>query len=60
MIDIARLLCQGRKASAMAAPLKISVNTIKTHLRRLFKKCRVHDRVSFVALVFYAAQAKNG
>ena len=51
-IAIARLLCQGWKAAAMARPLKISINTVKTHLRRLFKKCDVHDRASFVALVY--------
>ena len=59
-IDIARLLCLGRKAASMARPLKITTNTVKTHLRRLFKKCGVHDRASFVTLIFCTAQQGSG
>ncbi len=55
-IDIARLLCQGRKAGTIAGLLPINIGTVKTHLKRLYKKCRVHDRASLVALLFWAAR----
>ena len=56
-IDIARLLCQGRTTFSIAYRLDISVNTVKIHLKRLYKKCHVHDRISLVMHALSAVSA---
>jgi DNA-binding NarL/FixJ family response regulator len=43
--DVLRLLAQGRPNSAIAAELRISRSTVKTHVARLLEKLELENRV---------------
>jgi DNA-binding NarL/FixJ family response regulator len=46
--DVLALLAQGRRNKEIAAQLGVSVGTVKTHLRHIFRKLSVDDRTSAV------------
>jgi len=48
---IAQLLCAGLMDKEIAARLKISVGTVRMHIRILFFKCRARNRTE-AAVVF--------
>lgn len=45
---IARLLCRGLTNREIAAALRVSDNTVRTHVRNLFRQLGVRDRVGVV------------
>jgi len=45
---IARLACRGLKREAIAGQLGISVNTVRTHVRGLFRRLNVDSRLGLV------------
>ena len=48
---VARLLCMGYTHRSIARQMGVSLNTVRMHLRALFLRLNVHDRVSvFVRL----------
>lgn len=47
-IEIINLIARGKSSQVAAEELDVSVNTINTHLKRLFEKLDVTDRVSAV------------
>ena len=54
--DVLGLLAQGRRNKEIAAGLGVSVGTVKTHLRHLFRKLSVDDRTSAVVTVLRGRQ----
>ncbi len=52
-LEVAMLLCQGRRMEEIAQHLKLSAKTVSTHKYRAFDKLRIHD---VVALSRLAAQ----
>ena len=50
--DVLRSLAQGLRNQEIAAQLGVSVGTVKTHLRHIFHKIEVSDRVSAVLKAF--------
>lgn len=48
---LARLACDGRSVAALAQQLGVSVNTVKTHLKRVFDKTGVQRRSELVAML---------
>lgn len=48
--EIANLLKQGYTNTDITNKLDISVNTVKTHIKNIYKKLNVNDRVSFSKL----------
>lgn len=46
--EIAGLLAQGRTQPWIAESLKISENTVGTHVRHIYQKTNVHDRQQFI------------
>ncbi len=46
------MIWEGKKNNEIAAELFLSVNTIKTHIRRIFSKMNVNSRVSAISIVF--------
>jgi LuxR family maltose regulon positive regulatory protein len=48
-LDVLRLIFDGRTNQQMAEELFVSVNTIKTHLSRLFSKLNVGSRTEAIA-----------
>jgi DNA-binding CsgD family transcriptional regulator len=48
---IACLLTQGRSVSACAAELSISLNTARTHLKRVYSKTSTHGQSDLVSLL---------
>ena len=61
--DVARLMADGRTYESIAMEAGISVNTVRMHLRGLFRKLDAHDRVSVVVRLIAAdqmLQAKRG
>jgi DNA-binding NarL/FixJ family response regulator len=46
--QLARLICQGHTYKSMALSMGISVNTVRVHVRALFAKLGMHDRLGVV------------
>jgi DNA-binding CsgD family transcriptional regulator len=46
--DVAQQLCEGRTLAQIAARRGVSVNTIKTQVRQVFRKLDVNSRVALV------------
>ena len=46
--EVLQLLCQGERNKAIAARLGVTVGTVKTHLRHIFRKLKVDDRTGAV------------
>ena len=49
--EVFRLLSEGRSAPYIADALVISENTVKSHIRHIYKKCKVNNRQDFIDLV---------
>jgi PAS domain S-box-containing protein len=48
-VEVLRLLEQGRSTKQIAAELHVSTETVRNHIRRLFRALRVHSRLEAVA-----------
>ena len=46
--EVLQLLCQGLRNKAIAARLGVTIGTVKTHLRHIFRKLKVDDRTGAV------------
>lgn len=42
-LEVYNLLCEGKSTKEIALLLKVSINTIKTHLRKIYQKLGVHS-----------------
>ncbi len=51
-IEIVRCLFDGLTDGQIAARIKAGVPTIRTHLSRMFRSLKVHDRNELILLVF--------
>ena len=49
-VEILRLLAEGHAYKQIAAELSISINTIRTHIKRIYEKLHVHSRTEAVRL----------
>ena len=49
--QIIRLVLQGNADKQIAHELNVSVATVRTHMRRLFDKFDLHDRLELILLV---------
>lgn len=54
--DIVKHLLRGESDKQIARDLKISVPTVRTHLRRLFQKFGVSDRVELILYIVACLQ----
>ena len=48
-VEVLRLLEQGRSTKQIAAELHLSIETVRNHIRRLFRALGVHSRLEAVA-----------
>jgi PAS domain S-box-containing protein len=48
-VEVLRLLAQGRSTKQIAAELHLSTETVRNHIRRLFRALGVHSRLEAVA-----------
>jgi DNA-binding NarL/FixJ family response regulator len=48
-VEVLRLLEQGRSTKQIAAELHLSTETVRNHIRRLFRALGVHSRLEAVA-----------
>lgn len=55
--EITRLICAGYCYKSIAVRVGISVNTVRMHVRALFAKLRVRDRLGVVLRVFAVERA---
>jgi DNA-binding NarL/FixJ family response regulator len=55
--EITRLICAGYCYKSIAVRVGISVNTVRMHVRALFAKLRVRDRLGVVLRVFALERA---
>jgi DNA-binding CsgD family transcriptional regulator len=46
--QIARLICQGLRTVAIAEHLRIRPGTVKTHIRNIYRKIKVKNRVNLL------------
>ena len=56
-LEIARMVCQGFGNEQIAESLNITHGTVKTHIRNLYHKLRVHNKVSM--LLQFLADSRN-
>ena len=49
-VEVLRLLEQGRSTKQIAAELHLSIETVRNHIRRLFRALGVHSRLEAVAV----------
>jgi len=49
--NIAKLICEGLNNIEISNSLNISVNTVKTHLKKIYEKLNVKDRLALVILL---------
>ncbi|MBN2562905.1 MAG: helix-turn-helix transcriptional regulator [Phycisphaerae bacterium] len=56
----ARLVCRGCTTQQIAARIGISPDTARLHLRKLFARLDVHDRVGVVVLLVLADRKIGG
>ncbi len=49
--EVVSQLCKGLTNEQIAAKLNLSVNTIKTHLKHIYKKYRVHSRSELIVTI---------
>ena len=47
-IQVARLICQGLGNEQIADKLRIKHGTVKTHVRNLYRKLWVHNKISML------------
>jgi DNA-binding CsgD family transcriptional regulator len=47
-LEVAKLVCQGLTNEDMADKLKVRPGTVKTHLRSIFNKARVRNKISML------------
>lgn len=57
-LEVARLATQGLTTREIASSLFVSVPTVKTHLREIFRKCGVRNRVGLATWWFGRAGAR--
>jgi LuxR family transcriptional regulator, maltose regulon positive regulatory protein len=50
--DVAQQLCEGRTLAQVAVRRGVSVNTVKTQVRQIFRKLDVTSRVALVRRLF--------
>lgn len=49
-LDVLRLLARGSSTEAVAAELYVSVNTVRSHVRRILEKLEAHSKLEAVAI----------
>ena len=65
-LDVAKLVCMGMDNRAISDSLHIREGTVKTHIRNIYRRLNVQNRIAmFLKFVYYAAQIaisgeKNG
>ncbi len=47
-LQVARLVCQGLNNNKIAVELKISRGTVKTHIRNIYRRIRVKNKIQMV------------
>ncbi|MDD5922952.1 MAG: helix-turn-helix transcriptional regulator [Eubacteriales bacterium] len=57
--EIAGLVNQGESNQKIADTLYISLNTVKSHMKNIFRKCGVRSRVELVHLISSAARGEE-
>jgi PAS domain S-box-containing protein len=58
-VEVLRLLEQGRSTKQIAAELRLSIATVRNHIRRLFEALGVHSRLEAVAAARAGAPASR-
>ena len=56
--QIVKLVLQGKSDRQMAADLDISLPTVRTHMRRLFSKFKLSDRLELTLLVLASLRGR--
>jgi PAS domain S-box-containing protein len=59
-VEVLRLLEQGRSTKQIAAELHLSIETVRNHIRRLFRALGVHSRLEAVAAARAAPRPDTG
>lgn len=58
--DIADLVCAGQQNKQVAYALALSEFTVENHLRRIYRKLGVHNRVGMAAALLHTAPSSDG
>lgn len=51
-VEVLKLLCEGENYKSIADVLFVSSNTVKSHIKNIYKKLHVHNRAEAVAKAF--------
>jgi DNA-binding NarL/FixJ family response regulator len=57
-LQVAKLVCQGFNNGEIATSLKITQGTIKTHMRNIYRRIRVKNKIEML-LTFVNSAAKT-
>ena len=49
--EILKLIARGRSGASIAEEMVVSLNTIKTHVTHIYRKCGVHSREELLKLI---------
>ena len=55
-LQLCRLICKSMSTKEIAAALHLSTHTVQMHMKCLFKKLAVHDRVALVVKLVRASR----
>jgi len=58
-VQVAQLICQGLNNGQIAHSLKIKQGTVKTHIRNIYRRIRVQDKISMLLKFVAQATAKT-
>lgn len=58
-VEILEFLIQGRSAPYISKELYVSINTIKTHMKRIYQKVDVHSREELLDVYYVVADEKS-
>jgi len=58
-VRITKLLLRGLRDKQIAGLLRVSVNTVRTHLSRIFKRTGCADRVELLLAIFASLRASD-
>ena len=51
--EVAEMICNGKLIKEIATELFVSIHTVKNHIRNIYKKCKVQNRVELLNKLKY-------
>ncbi|MEZ5022773.1 MAG: LuxR C-terminal-related transcriptional regulator [Chitinophagales bacterium] len=56
---VVKVICEGGSNKEIAKKMKISLNTLKTHLQHIYKKLGIHSKTDLILLYLQEINPEN-